>query len=124
MGFITLIQIKNTIERGENMSMQQVTDATFDEVVLKSDKPVLVDFWAEWCGPCRALIPVLEEVAQEMGNEALIVKLNIDQNPDKTSQYGVRGIPTLILFNKGEMIQTRVGGMPKSKIIDWIREQL
>lgn len=102
--------------------MQQVTDATFDEIVLKNDKPVVVDFWAEWCGPCRALIPTLEEVSQELADEAVIVKLNIDENPEKTSQFGVRGIPTLILFHKGEMIQTRVGGMPKSKIIDWIRE--
>ncbi len=105
------------------MAIQQVTDATFDDVVLKSDKPVIVDFWAEWCGPCRALMPVLEEVSNELKDNALIVKINIDENPEKTSQYGVRGIPTLILFNKGELVQTRVGGMPKSKIIDWINEQ-
>ena len=106
------------------MTIEQVTDTSFDEVVLKSDKPVIVDFWAEWCGPCRALLPVLEDVSKQMEGQAKIVKLNIDENPEKTGQYGVRGIPTLILFNKGELVQTRVGGMPKTKIIDWLQEHI
>jgi thioredoxin 1 len=103
------------------MSLEKVTDATFDEIVLKSSTPTVVDFWAEWCGPCRALMPVLEEASAELGSDAQIVKLNIDENPEKAGQYGVRGIPTLMLFKNGELVQTHVGSMPKSKIIEWVK---
>ncbi|PLX29404.1 MAG: thioredoxin [Alphaproteobacteria bacterium] len=103
------------------MSLEKVTDTTFDEIVLKSSTPTVVDFWAEWCGPCRALMPVLEEASAELGSDAQIVKLNIDENPEKAGQYGVRGIPTLMLFKNGELVQTHVGSMPKSKIIEWVK---
>jgi len=103
---------------------KQVTDQTFQEVVLKSEAPVLVDFWAEWCGPCRMLAPILDEVSEELQNQAKIVKLNIDENPQVTNQYGIRSIPTLILFKNGEALETRVGNLPKSKIKEWITSVL
>jgi thioredoxin 1 len=98
----------------------KVSDSTFEQEVLKSNIPVLVDFWAEWCGPCRMLSPALEEVATELKNQAKIVKINIDENPQTPNDFGVRSIPTMILFKNGKAIETRVGNMPKGKIKEWV----
>ncbi len=98
-----------------------VTDASFDADVLGSAKPVVVDFWAEWCGPCRLISPALEEIATEMDGKVKIAKLNVDENPDITIRYGVRSIPTLILFKNGEPTAMQVGAAPKGKLSDWIK---
>lgn len=99
---------------------QHVSDNEFNQKVLQSGKPVLVDFWAEWCGPCRQVGPVLDELSTEMANKLTIAKVNIDQNPETPSKYGVRGIPTMIIFKDGQAVATKVGAMPKSKIVEWI----
>ena len=101
--------------------MKQITDASFDADVIKSTTPVLVDFWAEWCGPCKQIAPALEEISAEMGDALVIGKVNIDDNPRSPSQYGVRGIPTLILFKNGQPAATKVGALPKSKLLEWIK---
>ena len=106
------------------MATKATTDASFDSDVLQSDKPVLVDFWAEWCGPCRMIAPALEELAEELGEQVQIVKLDIDENPDAPTKYGVRGIPTMILFKNGQQAATQVGAMPKSAIKQWIEREL
>ncbi|GAA3989072.1 thioredoxin [Thermobifida alba] len=94
-------------------AIQDVTDANFDEVVLKSDLPVLVDFWADWCGPCKMIAPVLEQIAAEQEGKLTIVKLNADQNPDTVRRYGVMGLPTLNLYKNGEVVKQLVGAKPK-----------
>ena len=104
--------------------VDHVTDADFEEKVLKSDTPVLVDFWAEWCAPCRMIAPVLDELSQEMGDQLKIVKINIDENPNTPMQYGVRGIPTLLLVKNGEVISQQVGAAPKSTLKAWIDSAL
>jgi thioredoxin 1 len=104
-------------------NIESATDGTFSEVV-KSHKLVLVDFWAEWCGPCRALAPKLEEVATEMGEKLKVVKLNIDENPDAPSQFGVRGIPTMILFKDGQVVDQLVGNLPKDQIASLVSRHL
>ncbi|HRQ61806.1 MAG TPA: thioredoxin [Alphaproteobacteria bacterium] len=102
------------------MSSIAVKDSTFEAEVLKADGPVVVDFWAEWCGPCKALSPLIDEVAGELAGKVKIVKVNIDESPDAPTKYGVRGIPTLMLFKDGQVVDTRVGGMPKSQLSEWI----
>ena len=99
-----------------------VTDATFEDDVLKSTGPVLVDFWAEWCGPCKMLSPVLEEVAAELQGQVTIAKVNVDDSPMAPSKYGIRSIPTLMMFKNGQMTATKVGGMPKASLQAWIKE--
>ncbi|HEX8527048.1 thioredoxin [Allosphingosinicella sp.] len=106
------------------MATQTVTDDDFSQQVLGSDKPVLVDFWAEWCGPCRMIAPALEELSDELGEQVTIAKLNIDDNPVAPARYGVRGIPTMILFRGGEKVADLVGARPKSQIEGWLQGQL
>lgn len=103
---------------------QTVSDATFETDVLKADRPVLVDFWAEWCGPCKQIAPALEELASEMGEKVTVAKINIDENPGTPSKYGVRGIPTLMLFKNGTVAATKVGALPKSKLYEWVESVL
>lgn len=106
------------------MSSKQISDSDFDENVLKASGPVLVDFWAEWCGPCKQLSPILDEIATEMGEKVTVAKVNIDQNPDSPTKYGVRGIPTLILFKDGQPVATKVGSMPKSQLVEWLESTI
>jgi thioredoxin 1 len=106
------------------MATRSVTDDNFGQEVLAADKPVLVDFWAEWCGPCRMIGPALEELSDELGDKVTIVKLNIDDHPVTPARYGVRGIPTMILFKNGEAAATKVGAAPKSHLQGWLEQQL
>ena len=101
-----------------------VTDATFQEEVINSTVPVLVDFWAEWCGPCKQIAPALEELATEMEGKLKIVKVNVDENMNTPNQYRIQAIPTLILFNNGEMVSRQMGALPKSKIASWVNESI
>ena len=101
-----------------------VSDADFQTEVLESDKPVIVDFWAEWCGPCQSLMPLVEELSNEMGDKVKVVKVNIDESPEAPTKYGVRGIPTLMLFKNGEVADTKVGGMSKSQLTEWAESQV
>lgn len=100
------------------------TDADFEKDVLKSGTPVLVDFWAEWCGPCRQLAPIVDEVSEEFKDKISVYKVNIDENPETPSSYGVRGIPTLIIFKDGEVAATKVGSLPKSALTEWVESVL
>ena len=106
------------------MATKTVTDASFQEDVIGAATPVLVDFWAEWCGPCRMIAPALEEISDELGEKVTVVKLNIDENPDAPTRYGVRGIPTMILFKNGEPAATKVGAAPKSQLQSWLEAEL
>jgi thioredoxin 1 len=96
---------------------KETTDATFDADVLMNDKPVLVDFWAPWCGPCRAVAPIIEEIATEHADKITVVKLNTDENPEIASRYGITGIPTMNVYVKGEVVKTLVGALPKPKLM-------
>jgi len=106
------------------MATKTVTDQSFQSDVLGAGKPVLVDFWAEWCGPCRMIGPALEQISDELGDRVDIVKLNIDENPDVPTKFGVRGIPTMILFKDGQPAATKVGAEPKSALKSWLEGQL
>ncbi len=104
------------------MSTVQVTDQSFEKDVLQASRPVLVDFWAEWCGPCKQIAPALEQIATELGDQMTVAKLNIEDSPMTPGRYGVRGIPTMMLFKDGQMTAMKVGAMPKQKILDWLSE--
>lgn len=104
------------------MATIKVTDKTFQAEVLGADTPVLVDFWAEWCGPCRMIGPALEELATEYEGKIKIAKVNVDENPSLPAQFGVRGIPALMMFNKGELVSNRTGAAPKASLKGWIDE--
>jgi thioredoxin 1 len=104
--------------------MKQVSDQSFEQDVLKAEGPVLVDFWAEWCGPCKQIAPSLEELAKEMGDKLTVAKVNIDENPQTPTQYGVRGIPTLMIFKGGQVAAMKVGALPKSKLVEWVQQSI
>jgi len=106
------------------MATKNITDENFEAEVLKSNKPTLVDFWAEWCGPCKQVGPILEEISDEMKNEIIVAKHDIDAHPNMPTKYGVRGIPTMLLFNGGELKATKVGATTKSNIVSWIKENI
>ncbi len=101
---------------------KNVSDSEFEQEVLQSDSPVVVDFWAEWCGPCKAMSPLVDELSQEMADKIKIVKVNIDENPEAPTKYGVRGIPTFMIFKGGEVADTHVGGMSKSQLSEWVKK--
>ena len=104
------------------MSTVKITDESFETDVLNAEGPVLVDFWAEWCGPCKQIAPALEALSEELAGQVTIAKLNIEESPTTPSRYGVRGIPTMMLFRGGQMASMKVGAMPKQKILDWLTE--
>ena len=102
------------------MKPTAVTDSSFETDVLHADGPVLVDFWAEWCGPCKMIAPFLEDLAADKAGKLTVAKVNIDENPQAPTKYGVRGIPTMILFKSGKVAATKVGALPKSKLYEWV----
>lgn len=106
------------------MAQKSVTDQSFQSDVLDSKTPVVVDFWAEWCGPCRMIAPSLEELASEYDGKVTVAKMNIDENPQTPTRYGVRGIPTLMIFRNGQVTATKIGALPKTKIKEWIDASL
>ena len=106
------------------MAVSHTTDADFQADVLDSAEPGVVDFWAEWCGPCKQIAPMLDEIDAEMAGKAKIVKVNVDENPGSSANYGIRAIPTLMLFKGGQPVGTQVGVQPKSRLVSWISESL
>ena len=106
------------------MPSKSISDDTFETDVLQSKKPVLVDFWAEWCGPCKQIGPILEEISSDYEGKLSVVKVNIDENPITPTNYGVRGIPTLLLFKNAELVSTKVGAFPKLTLLEWIDENI
>jgi thioredoxin 1 len=105
-------------------AIKHVTDASFESDVLSSDKPVLVDYWAEWCGPCKMIAPILEEVSKDYGDRLQIAKMNVDENQAVPNKFGIRGIPTLMLFKGGELVATKVGALPKTQLTAFIDSHL
>ena len=106
------------------MPTKNITDENFESEVLKGSKPTLVDFWAEWCNPCKQIAPILEEISNEMSNDVVIAKHNIDDHPNQPTKWGVRGIPTMLLFKDGELKGTKVGATTKSNIVSFIKENI
>lgn len=100
--------------------IKHVTDASFDSDVLQSDRPVLVDYWAEWCGPCRMIAPILEELSEDYGERLQIAKMNVDENQQIPARFGIRGIPTLMLFKSGQLVATKVGALPKAQLAAFV----
>ena len=105
-------------------NVKEVTDSSFESEVLKSEIPTLVDFWAEWCGPCRMIGPALEDISGEMNGKLKVVKINIDENPMAPTKYGVRSIPTLLMFKNGQVAATKIGAEPKQRLVSWINSVL
>ena len=103
-----------------NEHIKHVTDATFDNDVLKAGTPVLVDYWAEWCGPCKMIAPILDDVAKSYAGKLTVAKLDIDANPGVPAKYGIRGIPTLMVFKDGQVAATKIGALPKGKLMEWV----
>jgi thioredoxin 1 len=101
-----------------------VTDQNFEAEVLQADSPVVVDFWAEWCGPCKVMSPLVDQLASELGDKVKIVKVNIDENPNAPTRYGVRGIPTFMVFKGGQLVDTKVGSMSKTQLSDWVNSSV
>jgi thioredoxin 1 len=106
------------------MSTHTITDSNFDEEIKNSQLPILVDFWAEWCGPCKQIGPILEEIGEEKKDKLKILKLNVDENPEIPQKFGVRGIPTLMLFKDGNLVDTKVGSLPKNMLLSWLDSSL
>ena len=106
------------------MSTKKITDESFETDVVKASLPTVVDFWAEWCGPCKQIGPVLEEISEEMRDQVVIAKHNIDEEPNSPTKYGIRGIPTMLLFKDGQLKATKVGATTKSNIVSWIKENI
>ena len=106
------------------MATINITDASFEEDVLKSDKPVVLDFWAPWCGPCKMIGPSLEEISDEMADKITVAKINIDENPTTPTKFGVRGIPTMLVFKNGEAAATKVGAVSTTAIVEWIEDSI
>ena len=105
-------------------SILKITDTDFENLVIKSEKPILVDYWAEWCGPCKMITPILEEIADEMEGRVLVGKLNVDENSQSPPKYGIRGIPTLMLFKDGEPVGTKVGALSKNDLKKFIEDNI
>ncbi|MBL8639580.1 MAG: thioredoxin [Alphaproteobacteria bacterium] len=101
---------------------QDVTDKNFEAEVLKSDIPVMIDFWAEWCGPCRAMAPIVDKIADAKKGTLKVVKMNIEENPDTPTKYGIRGIPTFMVFKNGQLVDTKVGGMSQDQMANWVEK--
>ncbi|AFE48835.1 thioredoxin [Rickettsia prowazekii] len=104
--------------------VNNVTDSSFKNEVLESDLPVMVDFWAEWCGPCKMLIPIIDEISKELQDKVKVLKMNIDENPKTPSEYGIRSIPTIMLFKNGEQKDTKIGLQQKNSLLDWINKSI